>query len=512
MASPEILPMMRIDIFSHSLKVTGFGTAGKVALLEYCRGLAQFGLVRVGPGRFERQMLRVYVGVSRDRSEFHFHVNQLQDLLYHLGRHGIFDTSIQLVQRAMYTPVTCEFVLKDLREPRDLQIPLIEYLVEPGNNKVINLQTGKGKTFIALKAIARIQQRVVCVVKGMYVDKWIPDVENAYHLEKGDLMVVRGMDHMNKLIQLAQAGALESKFIIISMKTMYMYLKQYETMGLGGSEGAIHPENFYELLGAGVRLIDEVHQDYHCNYRQDLYTHVPKTISLSATLESDDGFVNNMYAINWPMDIRAPHVEYHKYIVVKSLWYSFNRPKLIRWKNAMKQYNHVMVEKSIMKDGEMLHNYIDMINSIVMTSFIRTYEEGQKMLIYCSTIDLCNLVVKKLIKSHPTLRVGRYVEEDKVEELHNSDLIVSTLISAGTAVDIPNLRICLMTTALNSKQGNLQALGRLRELKDWPNIAPEFIFISARELEKHRQYAEQKREKTEGKVLSFRDFDTRYMV
>lgn len=513
MASPEILPTMQIDLFSHCVKVTRFNQIGKGALLEYCRGLAQWGPVRVGPGRFERRMLRVFVGVTATRDEFRFHINQFEDLCRHLARYGFYmDTNVRLIHHPIYAPVPCEFTMRDLREERDYQIPLVNYLVEPGSNKVVNLQTGRGKTFIALKALQRIAHRVVCVVKGMYIDKWVPDVESAYVLKKGDLMVIRGKEHLNRLIMLAQADVLEAKFILISLKTMFLFLKHYESHGATELGSLIHPEDFYPLIGAGVRLIDEVHQDFHCNFRQDLYTHVPKTISLSATLESDDPFINSMYALTWPMGIRAPHVEYDRYIVVKSLWYSLNKPQRVRWKNAMKQYSHVLFEQSIMKDKDMLTNYVEMINAIVMTSFIRTYEEGQKMLIFFATIEMCTYVVGYLKSLHPSLKVGRYVEEDKVEELHESDLIVSTLISAGTAVDVPNLRICLMTTALSSKQANIQALGRLRRLKDWPHIHPEFIFLSAREMEKHRQYAEQKREKTDGKVLSFRDFETQFRV
>lgn len=512
MASPEILPVMQMDLFTHSIVVSDFGPGVRASLFDYCRGLAQWGLVRVGPGRFENRMLRVYVGVNKARSEFHFHINQYHDLLGHFARSGIFDTNIKYVRHELYTPAACEFKMKDLRPARDYQIPLIEYLIEPGTNKIVNLQTGRGKTFLALTALASIGQRVVCVLKGMYVDKWIPDVEAAYELEPGDLMVVRGKAHLVKLIELAQAGELKAKFIIITMKTWFMFMKDYEAHGATEMGSLIHPNMLYKTLGAGVRLIDEVHQDYHCNYRQDLYTHVPKTISLSATLESDDAFVNNMFAINWPMDIRAPHVEYDKYIVVKSLWYTLLRPAKVRWKNAMKQYSHVLFEQSIMRDNEMLSNYLDMISQIVMMDFVRQYEEGQKMLVFCATIDMCNHIVGHLAKKYPDFKIGRYVEEDNITELITSELIVSTLISAGTAVDIPNLRTCLMTTALSSKQGNLQALGRLRRLKDWPHISPEFIFLSAREMDKHRQYAEQKRHKTDGKVLSFKDIETPFRV
>ena len=512
MAQNDSAPTMQVDLYSHNVKISQFNHIVRNALLEYCRSLAQYGLVRVGRGRFERKMLRVYVGVTTDRSEFHFHINQWHDLKRHLDGWGFPEKSMRIVEHPLYVPVACEFPMRDKRPPRDFQGPIIDYLVEPGSGKVVTLQTGRGKTFITLQAIHRIGQRTMLVIKGMYVDKWIEDVNQAFHMGDEDLMVVRGSNHLAALIKLALAGELKSKFIICTSKTMFMYLQSYEKFKDDDVGYQIPPEQLYETLGVGVRVIDEVHQDYHCNYRQDLYTHVPKTISLSATLDSDDKFLNRMYEINWPRSTRAPEVEYDRFIVMKCLWYSITEPKKIRHKNIMKQYSHVLFEQSIMKHPHMLRNYIDMIASIVMTSFIRVYEPGQKMLIFCATQEMCTLVSNHLSALHPSIKVNRYISDDEYEDLLTADIGVSTIQSAGTAVDIPNLRITLMTNALSSKQSNIQVLGRTRRLKDWPDVTPEFLFTSAREIDKHRTYTLEKSQKLDGKILSYKELETNFRI
>lgn len=515
MTSVEIAPSIHLDVFSHHVKVSRFNHVGKVALLDYCMGMAQFGMVRVGRGRFERKMVRVFVAVTKDRSEFRFHINQLKDLLQHLGSRGFTQANMRITHHELYQPVECEFRWKDDRVARDYQVPIIDYLVEPGRSKVVTLQTGKGKSFIALQAVMAIGQRAMLVIKGMYVDKWIEDVEDSYHLKKGELMVVRGAAHLKLLIELAQAGELTAKFIICTSKTIFNYMKTYETFngqwGDGDVYGAI-PEKLYETLGVGVRIIDEVHQDFHCNFRQDLYSHVPKTIALSATLDSDDPTMNRIYELTWPLATRAPAMKYDKFIVMKALWYSLNRPNKIRCTNAMKQYSHTKFEQSLMKDPEMLHNYMSMIADIVVTSFVRVYEPGQRMLIFCATVELCTQLTAFLAERNRDLKVSRYVMDDEYEQLLTSDISVSTLLSAGTAVDIPNLRVTLMTTALSSKQANIQALGRTRRLKDWPTVTPEFLFLSAREIDKHVQYTRQKAEKLDGKVLSYKEYQTPYRI
>ena len=518
MTQSAVPPAMRIDLYSHYIKVTRFNAAGKYALMEYCRTLAQYGMVRVGRNQFERQMLRVYVATTKDRSEFRFHINEYRDFRQHLSRYGFTDANIELVRHEMYSPVQVSYPLRDTREPRERQVPILKYLCDPpiegySPSKVVTLQTGQGKTFLGLKAVLNWGVRTVLVIKGMYIDKWIEDVEGAYLFKRGDLMVVRGSDHLRALLELAKSDKLEAKFIIVSLKTMYQYLEAYEEFKDSPQfPFPVPPEKFYETLGAGIRLIDEVHQEFHTNFRQDLYTHVPLTISLSATLDSDDKFMNRMYEIVWPLKIRSPEVPYDKFIVMKGLWYTINKPEKMRYTNHMKQYSHVKFEQSIMRHVGCLNNYKNMVASIVQQSYVSVRQPGQKMLIFFATVELCTIMRDHLAALHPNLTVNRYVSEDEYEKLLNADIVVSTLQSAGTAVDIPNLRISLMTVALSSKQANIQALGRTRKLKDWPDINPEFLFLNCREIDKHRKYAEEKKVKMDGKVLSFKDIETSFRI
>lgn len=367
-------------------------------------------------------------------------------------------------------------------------------------------------TFIALKAVAKLNMRTMLIIKGMYVDKWIEDVKEAFHLKPGDLMVVRGSKDLRKLIDLGLAGELEAKFIICTSKTMYMYFQEYERYSGEMISYDVSPADFYETLGVGVRIVDEAHQEFHTVYRLDLYSHVPLTISLSATLVSDDPFMNRMYATAWPMQIRSPKVEFDKYIQILNLWYSVNNPQKIRCKNFMKQYSHVMFEQSIMKNKVMMQNYREMLSDILRRMFVDEREPGQKALLFCATKEMCTTMCEALQQDFPDIKVGRYISEDDYSVLLESDLTVTTLKSAGTAVDVPNLKRVLCSVAVSSKQANEQAIGRLRRLKDWPKETPEFAYVSAREIDKHVSYAQEKAQKLDGKVLGFREYQTDYRI
>ena len=515
MTIENIRPAMRLDVYSHGIKATQFDDHGQKALNTYCaRRFGQQGLVKVSRHSFRKEIVKTFAAATADRTEYRVHRNVLEDLLQGMDHFSIHPSRIEVVHHPLYVPKTEIFIQKDLRPLREYQIPQVEYMVAPGTIKVTTLQTGRGKSRIFLESVKEIQQRTALVIQAKYIEKWIEDYNGFFETSKGDLMVVQGGKDLSSLIHLAKANELTAKFIIISNKTIYDFIKTYNVMK-SDSPYSIPPEKFYETLQVGIRGIDEVHQDYHLNFKQDLYSHVPKTISMSATLESDDAFLNRMYLINFPKILRAPEVEYDRYIMVVGLWYSIDRymlDRFIRFKNAKKQYSHTEFEKSIMRRPQLLRAYIDMIVDIVDTIYLDDRVVGQTALVFCATVKMCGLVRDAVSKKAPNLIVNRYTSDEPFSDLMQADIAITTLQSAGTAIDKPNLAKVLMTTALSSKQANEQAIGRLRRLRDFPDVTPEFYFLSAYEIGKHVEYAEAKKHKLDGKVLSFKEMHTRYRI
>jgi superfamily II DNA or RNA helicase len=512
-----LAPRATIDVWSHGCRISGFGAEIRTLMIDLCRQhWAEYNMVRVGRFRTEKKITRVFVGTVRDRSVFHFHRNQLEFILNRLMKINVSQEKLNIIFHEMYEPEKVAHPLNDTRPPREKQLPIIDYVIAPPDpacapSKVVTLQTGGGKTYLSMYALRKIGHRAAIILKGMYIDKWIGDIEEAYGAEKGALMVIRGMPQLRAAIEMAKHGKFKPRVVIISNTTMRMYLEYYEQHGVDEFI-PVSPMDFYKYLGIGVRLIDEAHQEFHCNFRQDLYTHIPLTVSLSATLEPDQKFVEDMYRIVWPVGTWAPQMEYDRFIAVKALWFRFKDEGKLRWLNFMGQYSHTELEKSILKQPEVLRNYTEMITDIVEKAFIEKMEKGQKMIIFVATVQLATIVAEILAGLHPKLLVNRYVSEDDYDDLLAADISVSTLQSAGTAVDIENLRITLMTTALSSKQSNIQVLGRTRRLKGWPDVTPEFYFLTARNIEKQVNYAKGKRDKLEGKVLSFQDMNTNYVV
>ena len=236
----------------------------------------------------------------------------------------------------------------------------------------------------------------------------------------------------------------------------------------------------------------------------DLYLHVPKSQALSATLDPDDSFLKQMYQLIFPLSARMSGGSYIKYIDVTAVMYHLEYWDKVKYQGAQ-GYSHTVYEQWLRKKQKTLERYLKMLLSIVKKEYLEKKKPGQKMLIYAATVEMCQ-IIKDYLESQldDDLKINKYTAEDEFHILLTSDITVTTLGSAGTGVDVTGLIVCLMTTALSSGQRNIQVLGRLRELHDHPDQNPHFLYLTCRDIPKHMEYHEKKRQLFLGKVLTHR--------
>ena len=74
------------------------------------------------------------------------------------------------------------------------------------------------------------------------------------------------------------------------------------------------------------------------------------------------------------------------------------------------------------------------------------------------------------------------IVNDPYENIIEPDIRVTTIISGGTAIDIPNLRTLILNN-IKSPVANLQTMGRLRDLQ---NRDVKFYYLYSEQIAKHR--------------------------
>ncbi len=486
----------KIDLYSHHFTLTRVQARGREVIDVFAKQYMQFGFVKVGL-RFVRVPTKVYGERIRNGEQYRFHRGQYLPFLKYLRDQQIPDHAYEVTEHTPLPGLFTDYQMQEGWTPREHQPPIIDYCCSdlPTKQKLVEIQTGKGKTACLMFSAARLKTRMGLILPPQFIEKWVKkDFKDMLGIPKSRIAVAQGLGPLMTIIAEAKAGILDCDAIVFSAKTLQLWFKEYKLHGdaLRDQGWDCLPGELFETLGVGLRAVDEVHMSFHLNFLIDLYTHVDRSISLSATLISDDPFNMRMFQVAYPNEMRYNGLAYDRYVFAYSWLYRVDRPELIRtMARGSTTYSHNEFEKSVMRHRRMLDSYLDMIYAAVKKFYLQDdYVPGDRCLVYCASIEMCTLVTNHLQACFPEKDVRRYVEEDPYENLMSADLSVSTLLSAGTGHDIPKLTTVILTTAIMSSASNIQGFGRLRKTD---GRRMKFVYFVCTDVAKHVEYHEKKR-------------------
>lgn len=488
------VPLFHVTLSTHNFAVSKINPRVKDFIFNFGRQFVQYGQVRMPGGRYVRAAVKVFGAATMDRSEFRFHISQYKDFIDFMQMVNISTELMTFSVKEVTGGDSVSIEMKPNWVARENQQPAISYIEENNEvrSKFVELQTGFGKSMCAVMGLVNDGKRTVIIVKATYIEKWIADVFKYTNATKKEVIPIQGSANLKQLLQLGADGLLTCSFIIIGNRTFQNWLKEYEefkhdTLAMGY---ACLPEDFFETVGAGRRLIDEVHQDFHLNFKIDMYTNVEKSVSLSATLINNDPFLENMYKIAYPPLERYGGEPLKKYAHAKAILYSMSNNRFFKTTEAgSTTYSHNAFERSILKSNDFTRAYFELVLSTIRSGFLLDYKKGQRLLVFFASLDMTDAFASYLRKVYPIYDIRKYIGGDDLKDLLEPDICISTLQNAGTAHDIPNLVTVIMTPSVLSIQANIQALGRLREI---PGTDVKFYYLACRDIPKQMEYHMQK--------------------
>lgn len=449
-------------------------------------------------GKYHRENGKVFATRGMDKSEYRFHLNYLPQLLLNLRNMMVTEEELIIEEKPLYTPDKITLNMPEDFVPRDYQQEALDYIDDDGVSKLIQLPTGFGKTKTALASIAGRGERAFILVLGRYRQQWTEEIKENFGKDC-DLCVVQGMDHLLREILEAKAGKPKHDVYLVSVTVMQRYIKEWELHQGRELEGMIPPEEIYETLGIGIRIIDEVHQHFHANFKIELYTHCPKCLYLTATLDARDKFMNFIYNLIWPQTIRMRQVKADPYDNTYAVMYRHNNPEyLIKRSNYKTGYSHIAYERAIMKNIYSRCQWLDMVGDQVENYFLSIYKPGRRCAIYASLVETCELLARYLNERFKdyNLKIGSFTASDSKEVIGSNDISCTTLGKAGTGLDIDGMVCVILTVALSEPKANKQVKGRNRNLTKRPgfeDVIPRFVYLVGDDIPKHRQYHKEKR-------------------
>lgn len=322
-------------------------------------------------------------------------------------------------------------------------------------------------TLIGYHSMVRMKQKFCVLVKPTFLDKWVDDVRKYSDITEEQIYVIRGRESLLKLFDMKREEVRKIDVFVTSMRTItnYHYLCFTENFY------KVRPENFMEYTGITNVLNDESHKEFEALFKVIMWMNPYKLLGLSATMDSNKPGENDFYNLLYPTKDRLNSMfGLNKYLTLMFVNYKLAKGINLPHK-TFKGYNHIMYEQAIMKNINVLTDYIEMILDMVAKYYIDYQEEQKyefknpKCLLFFSTVDMCMIMTKKIKEVYKHLKVQKYTAEDKYEDMMQSDIIISTPASLSTGIDVPNLITAIQTVSIGDQQLNIQAAGRLREIK-----------------------------------------------
>ena len=376
---------------------------------------------------------------------------------------------------------------------RNYQDDIIKRVLEnQARLSMINLGTGLGKTSLSFKLMSLLKLKIGMFLLPKYIEKAVEDIEEHYPKIKGKYLVIQGGEALRSLMLNANEYRKKYDVFIFSIRTITNYLSVYDNrkgdMFLL-KEYPVAPENFIRVLGIGIFLNDESHQEPANVSKMMLYFDCDYYILLTATFSSNDSHTIKMYKMIVPEHLRfGLDTAMDKYITINNIRYYIEKaPKLKHQTNQ--GYSQILYEQSLLARPYLLAQYDKMIIKYVERDYINKKKKGQKCLVYAATIDMCKHLCNTLRREYPSLKISTYVQEDDYENIMTSDICFSTSLSASTGLNIVGLICIIQTISMGSLQANRQMVGRLRKIPDTELI---YDALYCGNLRKHKDLYKQR--------------------
>lgn len=351
----------------------------------------------------------------------------------------------------------------------DEQKLAIDYLVGAGvyestrnvPQKILIMPPSRGKTYCAVSAIQRLRMRALIIVRTRSLkNQWIDRIKAYTNIHPQMVVDISSSDILKAYLYGECPLDYKQMIFVVTRSLLMSFCKSYGMLSLNDA---------FKTLAIGIKIIDEVHQEYERTLYIDYFTNVRKTFYLTATFAQSE-YLNNLIfqrAFNLTQKLQFKVTDRH--IIYIAILYNSHPNALIR-------------EQVMMKDKFDRFKYIDyqidagyMVDAMTycINYYLRSGEKRGKTLILSSKHTSCDYfkeLAEELVGDLYT--TCAFYTGNKVDDYKVYDIISATPQMLGTGEDIPYLRYLFNTEPGRSLPNLDQFSGRLRPYVDEEGEAP----------------------------------------
>jgi len=365
-----------------------------------------------------------------------------------------YHISYDIQPEALIEPRHITVQMKPDFKPRDAQIPVIDYLTSDfPYRKGLSTATGSGKTVSSIASIVKSGKVGMIVCSGL-TEQWERAIFQFTTAKKEDVCLIKGF---KSLFDLMNSDYMPS-FIIWSLETLRLYVNRAENYA------ELPPyDKFLEYFGVGIKLMDEVHLNFHAETMIDLRSNVANNWYLTATFLSANASTRRIFNMIYPQDLQYNPNGRDKYVKVQIVQHHGLVPE--RYCVRQRGYNHAFYENFLIKKKLIDVYFQQWYRPCIESYYINYAAPGEKMFIYFARLEVIDRVVELLKETYPKYKVCKYVNGVPDSVLKENDIIVTTPKKASCGTDCPMLRTVINTVSMRAPALVEQIRGRLRKLK-----------------------------------------------
>lgn len=320
----------------------------------------------------------------------------------------------------------------------------------------VNLNTGVGKTYCSIATIAYLQIKSIVIAHSVsLLTQWKENIKEYTNLKDKDILFISGSSALQMILAEKSKRAEQAQIYLCTHGTIQSFCKQY---------GWDKLDPIFQILGIGMKFIDEAHTDFNNMLMIDFFSNVYKTYYVTATPARSDWRENRIYQLsikNVPgIDLFNEEIDPHTdYIAIK---YN-SKPTPLQISSCRNAYglDRNKYINYVTKQG----TFRDMM-VIVMDMVIKC---RGRALMYVGTNESILRVYKWIGEHYPQFigDIGIFTslvdKKGKMEE-KKKKLLLSTTKSAGLGEHIDKLKMTIvLAEPFKSSVLAKQSLGRTRD-------------------------------------------------
>ena len=335
---------------------------------------------------------------------------------------------------------------------------------------------------------------VTMVVLPLLIPQWYSEFKQFTQLKTADIYVIQGFNTLKKLWGMFKEGY-RPKVIIFATRTLLLYAQSktdhYDDLP--------SYQEFQKKFGIGVKIIDEVHLGFNTNVLIDLYSNIKHNIYLSATYGRSNHIGKRIFNTVFPPEMVYGSQSKKKYTIIYSVSYSIGLGGSEEDKfRTFQGYNHARYENYVLGVRELRQEFMTRVIPMALTEFYLNRQQPQfRALILCQTQRFAEAIyasineymsrytfTDKKGKKHKR-SIGLFFSGTTKQEELTKDIVISTIKSCGTGMDLKGLICCINTVSFSSSVLSVQMVGRLREIPDEDTV---FVDLWCRDVSSHHRH------------------------